>query len=354
MSVLGLLAIFALLLTNAYCVAAEFALVVVRRSQVQIWVSEGRSGAQAVARALDRLSDSFAATQLGITLSSIGLGFLGEPALARHLEAPLGAIGFGTAAVHAVAVGIAFAIVTFLHVVLGELMPRAIGLNRAPAVALACAPSLIWIARIFRPAIVVLNGAGNTALRALGVPPARHGTNTHSATELAALVREAGDAGELRSDAAQMLGNVFRITGKCVADVMVPRDQVKAVPREIAIEPLLEIIREEGFTRFPVYQGTLDNVVGVLHAKDVLYLHSLALLVILEDVLRPQLEVAPDVSLSDALRLFRRERRHLAVVRGPDGLLQGIITLEDVLEQIVGAIEDEQDVGDAQQSGEWS
>ena len=167
------------------------------------------------------------------------------------------------------------------------------------------------------------------------------------------LVREAGDAGELRSDAVQMLGNVFRITDKCVADVMVSRDNVKAIPRDIAMEPLLDIIREEGFTRFPVYQGTLDNVVGVLHAKDVFYLHSLSLLVILEDALRPHQEIAPDTSLSDALRLFRRERRHLAVVRGPDGLMQGIITLEDVLEQIVGAIEDEQDVGDAQ-SGEWS
>ncbi|HEY8119882.1 MAG TPA: hemolysin family protein, partial [Myxococcota bacterium] len=248
MSWLGLVAIFALLLANAYCVAAEFALVSVRRSQVQLWVSEQRRSATAVARALDRLDDSFAATQLGITLSSIGLGFLGEPALARGLEAPLHALGFGAAGIHGVAVGVAFTIVTFLHVVLGELMPRAIGLNRAPAVALACAPSLIWIARIFRPAIAVLNGAGNLGLRALGVPPARHGANTHSAMELAALVRDAGDAGVLRSDAVQMLGNVFRISDKRVIDVMIPRDQVRAIPRDIAMEPLLDLIREEGFT----------------------------------------------------------------------------------------------------------
>jgi len=253
-----------------------------------------------------------------------------------------------------VAVAVAFAIVTFLHVVLGELMPRAIGLNRAPRVALACAPSLLWIARLFRPAIAVLNGAGNLGLRALGVPPAQHGANTHSATELAALVRDAGDAGVLRSDAVQMLGNVFRISDKRVIDVMIPRDQVKAIPRNIAMEPLLDLIREEGFTRFPVYEGTLDHVVGVLHAKDVFYLHSLSMLVILEDALRPHQEIAPDVSLADALRLFRRERRHLAVVRGEGGSVLGIITLEDVLEQIVGAIEDEQDVAEAQKPGEWS
>jgi putative hemolysin len=188
----------------------------------------------------------------------------------------------------------------------------------------------------------------------IGVPPAGHGENTHSAAELALLVREAGAAGELRSDAAQMLGNVFRITDKTVADVMIPREQVKAIPRSVAMEQLLDFIREEGFTRFPVYDGTLDRIVGVLHAKDVFYLHSLSLLVILDDALRPHQEIAPDVSLADALRLFRRQRRHLAVVRGADGRVQGIITLEDVLEQIVGAIEDEQDAADAQRSAGWS
>ncbi len=354
MSVLGLLAIFALVLLNAYFVATEFALVAVRRSQVQIWVSEGRRGAVATARALDRLDGSIAATQLGITVASIGLGFLGEPALARILQPLVVAFGADSrVAVHGVAVGVSFALVTFLHVVVGELAPKALALDRPGPVALFCARPLLWFGLVFRPLIHVMNRAGNGLVRLIGVPPAGHGENTHSAAELAFLVREAGDAGRLRTDAAQMLGNLFRITDRTVADVMVPRDLVKAIPRDIAMEPLLDIIREEGFTRFPVYQGTLDNVVGVLHAKDVFYLHSLSLLVILEDALRPHLEIAPDTSLSDALRLFRRERRHLAVVRGPDGLMQGIITLEDVLEQIVGAIEDEQDVGDAQ-SGEWS
>jgi putative hemolysin len=355
MSWLGLVAIFALILLNAYFVATEFALVAVRRSQVQIWLSEGRPGAAAAARALDRLDDAIAATQLGITLASIGLGFLGEPALARLLR-PL-AESFGAdsrAAAHGVAVGVAFALVTFLHVVVGELAPKALALDRPGPVALFCARPLLWFGAIFRPVIHVMNRAGNMLVRVIGVPPAGHGENTHSAAELALLVREAGDAGQLRSDAAQMLGNVFRITGRTVGDVMIPRDQVKAIPRNIAMEPLLDLIREEGFTRFPVYEGTLDRIVGVLHAKDVFYLHSLAQLVILDDALRPHQEIAPDVSLSDALRLFRRERRHLAVVRGADGAVQGIITLEDVLEQIVGAIEDEQDVADAQQPAEWS
>lgn len=355
MSWLGLVAIFALILLNAYFVATEFALVAVRRSQVQIWVSEGRRGAAATARALDRLDDAIAATQLGITLASIGLGFLGEPALARLLRPLVASFGADSqAAAHGVAVGVAFAVVTFLHVVVGELAPKALALDRPGPVALFCARPLLWFGTAFRPVISVMNRAGNLLVRVLGVPPAGHGENTHSAAELALLVREAGDAGRLRSDAAQMLANVFRISDRTVADVMIPRDQVKAIPRGIGMEPLLDLIREEGFTRFPVYDRTLDDVVGVLHAKDVFYLHSLSQLVILEDALRPHQEIAPDVSLADALRLFRRQRRHLAVVRGADGVVLGIITLEDVLEQIVGAIEDEQDAADARRPAEWS
>ena len=355
MSWLGLVAIFALILLNAYFVATEFALVAVRRSQVQIWVSEGRAGAAAAARALDRLDDAIAATQLGITLASIGLGFLGEPALANLLEPVVANVGAESrAATHAIAIGLSFALVTFLHVVVGELAPKALALDRPGPVALFCARPLLWFGAVFRPVIHVMNRAGNQLVRLIGVPPAGHGENTHSAAELALLVREAGDAGQLRSDAAQMMGNLFRITDKTVADVMIPRDQVRAIPRTIAMEPLLDLVREEGFTRFPVYDGTLDRVVGVLHAKDVFYLYSLAQLVILDDALRPHQEITPDVSLADALRLFRRERRHLAVVRGADGRVQGIITLEDVLEQIVGAIEDEQDEDEARERREWS
>ncbi len=257
MRALALAAILVLLLANAYCVATEFALVAVRRSQVRLWISEGRRGAQALADALDHLDDAFASTQLGITLASIGLGYLGEPAIASAVEPLLRAIGAGSwLAIHATAIAFSFALVTVLHVILGELMPRAIGLNRAPAVALACAPSVVVLARVFRPLVSLFNGIGNFLLRLLGIPPARHSANTHSAGELALLVREAGDAGELRSDAAQMLGNVFRISDKCVADVMVSRDRVKAVPRNIPMDQLLDWIREEGFTRFPVYAGT--------------------------------------------------------------------------------------------------
>jgi len=344
MTALGLLAIFALVLANAYFVATEFALVAVRRSQVQLWVAEGRRGAGAAARAIHHLDDAIAATQLGITLASIGLGFLGEPALARLVEPLLAAVGLDSfAAVHGFAVAVAFSIVTFLHVVVGELAPKALALDRPGEVALACARPLLVFARVFRPVLVVMNGAGNALVRGFGVRPAGHSGRVHSAQELQLLVSEAGEAGRILPDAARMLDNLFGISQKRVRDVMVPRERVLAVPRTIGEGALLDLILEEGYTRLPVYDGGLDKVVGVLHSKDLLHLYTKQRVVVLADAIRPHDEMRPDLSIADALRRFRRDHRHLALVREPDGPLLGIVTLEDVLEEIVGEIEDEHD-----------
>jgi CBS domain containing-hemolysin-like protein len=341
----ALLALLALVLANAYFVATEFALVAVRRSEVQLWVAEGRRGAAAAGRAIQHLDDAIAATQLGITLASIGLGFLGEPALARLAEPVLAAAGVdGFVAVHGVAVALAFAVVTFLHVVVGELAPKALALDRPGEVALACARPLLVFARVFRPVLVVMNGAGNALVRGLGVRPAGHSGRVHSPQELQLLVSEAGEAGRIVPDAALMLDNLFRLSTRRVRDVMVPRERVLAVPRTIGEDALLDLILEEGYTRLPVYDGGLDKVVGVLHTKDLLHLHTKQRVVVLADAIRPHDELRPDLPIVDALRRFRRDHRHLAIVREPDGPLLGIVTLEDVLEEIVGEIEDEHDL----------
>jgi CBS domain containing-hemolysin-like protein len=349
---LGLGAIGLLVLANAYFVATEFALVAVRRSQVTLWLAEGRRGAAATSRAIERLDDAIAATQLGITLASIGLGFVGEPALAGLLAPPLHAAGFeGSLAVHGVAVAIAFALVTFLHVVVGELAPKALALDRPGEVALRCAASLLAFGRAFRPVLWLMNGAGNGLVRLLGVTPAGHGGRVHSPEELQLLVSESSDAGVIRPYPARILGNVFRISRTRLRDVMVPRERVLAVPRGIGIEALVDLLLEEGYTRIPVYDGTLDNVIGILHAKDVFHVYANQRVVVLADALRPHLELPPDLSLAEALRRFRRERRHMAVVREPGGPVLGIATLEDVLEEIVGEIEDEHDVPSAGREG---
>ena len=343
-SLVGALIVAALILANAYFVAIEFALVAVRRTQIQIWVKDGRRGAAAAAEAIRHLDDAIAATQLGITIASIGLGFVGEPLVARLIHPLLGMAGIGSAvAVHSVAVAIAFALITFLHVVVGELAPKAIALDRPGRVALWGAGPLLIFGRIFRPLLIVMNGAGSWLVRAFGVHLSGHASAVHSPEELSLLVSEAREAGRIRPYAGRILGNVFRISRTRVRDVMVPYQQVFSV--EVSEDPdyLLDVLRETGFTRLPVYRGSLDNVVGILHTKDLFHLYAKQRVVILADALRPVVEIHPDLPVVDALRRFRTGRKHLAVVREPGGPMLGVCTLEDVLEEIVGEIEDEHD-----------
>jgi CBS domain containing-hemolysin-like protein len=341
---LGLVAVPALVLANAYFVATEFALVAVRRSQVKLWVAAGRRGAASVAAATEHLDDAIAATQLGITIASIGLGWLGEPALARLLVPALAVLGIESmAAVHGIATAIAFTLITFLHVVLGELAPKAIALDRPGEVALICARPLLIFGRVFRIVLVVMNGAGNRLVRALGVQPSGGAQRIHSAEELTLLVAESREAGEIRPEQGRILGRVFRISRTRVKNVMVPRERVFAIDVRTEPEGLLERLREEGYTRLPVYDGSLDRIVGILHTKDLFHLYAKTRLVLLGDAIRPATELRPEAAIGDALRGFRRERRHMAVVREPGGPVLGIVTLEDVLEEIVGEIEDEHD-----------
>jgi CBS domain containing-hemolysin-like protein len=343
-SALGLFSIAALVAANAYFVASEFSLVAVRRSQVRLWQREGRRGAGAAARAIGRLDDAIAATQLGITLASIGLGFLGEPVLARLLEPTLAALGVAsTGAVHGAAIALSFAAVTFVHVVAGELAPKAIALDRPGPVALWCAGPLLWFSRLTRPAIWAMNGCGNALVRALGVRPAGEAGRVHSAEELSLLVSEASESGLIRPDQGRLLGNVFALSRRRVVDVMVPRLRVFAVPCTVSRDELLDLLCEEGYTRLPVFDGSIDHVIGVLHAKDVFHLVARTKAVVLQDAIRPVFELPPDLPVMVALARFRRARQHLAVVRAVDGPLLGIVTLEDVLEEIVGEIEDEHD-----------
>jgi CBS domain containing-hemolysin-like protein len=311
---------------------------------VKLWERERRRGAAATARALARLDDSIAATQLGITIASLGLGALGEPLLADLLERPLARLGLGGAfEAHSIALAVAFGAITFAHVVAGELAPKALALDRPGAVALACSGPLLVFARMFRPVLWAMNGSGNALVRAFGIRPAAEAGRVHSPEELQLLVSEAHEAGAIRPTIGRMLGSVFAISRTRVRDVMVPRERVFAIPRRIDPEALLDRLREEGYTRLPVYEDTLDRVVGVLHTKDLFHLYAKKRVVVMEDAIRPLLEMRPDLDVTAALGEFRRGRSHLAVVREPAGPLLGIVTLEDVLEEIVGEIADEHD-----------
>jgi CBS domain containing-hemolysin-like protein len=344
LSLLGLLGVVVLVATNAFFVATEFALVAVRRTQVEVWVAEGRRGAHAIQTAIEHLDDAIAATQLGITLASLGLGWIGEPALAGLIRPMLLAIGVESAVVvHALALTFAFSAITFVHVVAGELAPKALALDFPGRVALVCTRPLLVFGRAFRPILQFMNGAGNALVRAFGVKPAGQAQSVHSPDELSLLVSESRAAGAIRPYSGRILGNVFRLGRTRVCEVMIPREGITAVPSEIDPEDLLDLLRESGFTRLPVYEGSLDHIVGVLHTKDLFHLYARERVVVMRDAIRSVTQFDPDLPIVDALRQFRRERRHLAIVRAGDGPVLGVCTLEDILEEIVGEIEDEHD-----------
>ena len=343
--ILGLLAVPLLVLLNAFFVAAEFSLVAVRWTKVEEMVKDKKRGAQAVKDAVSRLDDAIAATQLGITLASLGLGWVGEPAVAHLLQPFLQVLPFGwqEAVSHTISVTVAFSFITFLHVVVGELAPKALALQRPDILSLFIAAPLLLFARITRPAIAVMNGAGNWVVRRLGVEPLQTRQLVHSVEELNLLVQETRRAGVIAADQAEYLTNVFRLSQKTVGDIMVPRAKMASLDIHDSDEKILDAIREGAHTRMPIYDGEVNKIVGILNTKDLFYIFSLRGVIVLADAIRPAMFFPPHKPVFEALRDFRKTRQHLAVVRTASGAVLGIVTLEDVLEEIVGEIEDEHD-----------
>ena len=342
---LSLLSIPALVALNGFFVAAEYALVAVRKTRVEELVAQGVKGAKAVDAAVRDLSRFIAGTQLGVTLSSIGLGFVGEPALAQLLDPPFHAL-FGPwhgAATHTVATVLAFLLVTFLHVVFGELIPKALALQNPDRGSLWLARPLTAFVRITRPLLIVMNGVSTFILRLLGCRPVNGEEAAHSIDELILLIEDTEEAGVLDADQADFVQNVFRLSDKHVRDCMVPREKMAALELSAPPDKILEAVRSGAHTRMPVYEGQIDNIVGIVNTKDLFYLFSLQGVVVLQDALYPALYLPPGESLDNALRLFRKARRPMALVRDEQDHILGLITLEDVLEEIVGDIEDEHD-----------
>jgi CBS domain containing-hemolysin-like protein len=341
---LGLISIPALVGLNAFFVAAEFALVAVRKTRIEQLLAAGTKGARSALAAVEHLDRTIAATQLGITLSSIGLGWVAEAALAHSLSAVFSSLPdpLDWLARHSVAGAIAFVIVTFLHVVFGELFPKTIALQTPDSVALWVSRPLGWFATLTRPLIVVMNGTGNYFVRLCGFKPSPESA-VHSVEELALLIEDTEEAGILDPDQAELVQNIFALSATLVRDCMVQREKTSAIEINMPLNKVLEKVREIGHTRLPVYEGELNNIVGIVNSKDLFFLLHQDRVFVLEDAIYPAVFLKPEEEISNALRLFRKAKRHLAVVRDEEGTMLGIITLEDVLEEIIGDIEDEQD-----------
>lgn len=344
-AILGLLSVPLFVAINGLFVAAEFALVAIRRTRIEEMVNRGQKGAKAIEAAVTNLDRSIAATQLGITLASISLGWVGEPALGRLVE-PLFVFlpgRWSAVATHSVASVIAFLLITFMHVVFGELIPKTMALQKPDGTALWVAAPLNLFAKAARPLIHAMNGTGNFILRAWGFQPASGRDMVHSIEELKLLIEDTEEAGVLGETQAEVVQKAFRLAGKRVRDCMIPRDKMAVLELTMPPDKVLESVRLGAHTRMPVYQGEFDNIVGIVNTKDLFHLFSLKGIVILHDAIYPPLFLSPDEDIATAMQTFRKAHRPMAVVRGGDGKILGLITLEDIVEEIVGEIEDEHD-----------
>jgi len=343
-TVAGLLSLPVLIGLNGFFVAAEFALVAVRRTRIEELVTRGIKGAGAVQTAIDQMTRSIAATQLGITLCSIALGWVAEQGLVQLLDWIFEPIPSPARwiAKQSIAVAVAFGLVTVCHVIFGELIPKSLALQSPDRLAIWLARPFNWFVLVTRPAVILINGTAAGVLKLFGFKQPEE-CNVHSVEELALLIEDTEEAGVLNPEQAELVQNVFRLSNKKVADCMVPRDKMASLELMTPSDKVLEAVRSGAHTRMPVYDRELDNVVGIVNTKNLFYLFSLHGVVVLEDAIYPALFLKPDEEVANALRLFKKAKRPMALVRDDAGKIHGLITLEDILEEIIGDIEDEHD-----------
>ncbi len=343
-STLGLLAVVVLVLANGFFVATEFAIVAVRRSRLEQLAAEGVASARAAQEVVGHLDAYIAACQLGITMASLALGWIGEPAFAHLIEPPLEALvgQFAPAASHAVAVGTSFAIITALHIVIGELAPKGLALQRPEA-------TTLWIARpiqifhvLFRWPITLLNAIGNGVLRLVGLEPAAGHEMVHSVEELRVLVTASQAAGAVDASEARIAAHVFGFSELTAGELMTPRTEIQAIRRDTSLPELLALLAVGTHGRLIVYERTLDEVVGVLHVRDVFrVLQEPAESFSLEALMRPPLIVPETKEAAVLLDEMRAAHRGLAVVLDEYGGTAGIVTIEDLVEALVGRIDED-------------
>jgi putative hemolysin len=343
-----LVAVLALVLANAFFVAAEFALVSARRSRLEEMARAGDRKAMLAARAIQSLSRYLAATQLGITLASLALGWIGEPALAHLFDQlftwlPAGARSVAT---HSVAVVIAFGLITSLHIILGEQVPKSIAIVAPEQASRWLAVPLIAFTWVMAVPTKLLNGASNRTLRLFGLRPPGEQERVHSPEELRILVEQSQEWGTLGAQDARLLEGVFEFSEKTAEEVMTPRTDVVAIPADATVEAAADVVAESRRSRYPVYNETLDDVVGIVHAKDILRAIRQTPGARVGTLTRPPLVVPGTREVEDVLADMKRLKNHMAVVLDEYGGTAGVVTMEDLLEEIVGPIVDEFDAAE--------
>lgn len=351
-TIFNLFIIAFLLFSNGFFVASEFAMVKVRKTRIEQLVNEGNFNAKIALEALKDLDKFIAAVQLGVTISSIGLGWVGEGTLAHIIEPVFAFLpGIGkNIATHTASVSIAFALITFFHVVLGELIPKSIALEYTEKTALWVARPMQFLTFIFNPFIWLLNGFGNFVLKAMNIPHSHKGSLVHSTEELDMLVNASYDGGVLNETEKDMLHNVFKFSDLTAKQVMVPRTDMVCIPVDMPMEELNKLAAENQYTRYPVYEEDIDHIIGLVHVKDLYSLSIKDEVCPISKILREVLLVPETITMDNLVFEFKKRKGQMAIVVDEFGGTSGLVTLEDVIEEIFGDVQDEFDEEEEEES----
>lgn len=338
---------FFLVFLNGFFVAAEFAIVKVRASQIEIQAKSGSRMAKTAKHITQHLDAYLAATQLGVTLASLGLGWIGEEVMEHILRNVLFTFGaspefIGSFAKTAAPI-IAFAIITVLHIVFGELAPKSIAIQRPIGITMGVSLPLHFFYVVFRPFIWLLNSLANLLLKLIGINAASGHETAHSSEELQYLLEQGKESGVLDINEHELIKNVFDFNERVVKNIMVPRTKISGIEMNMPEGEILETILKEGYSRIPVYDETIDKIIGVIHAKDVLPIVAGKKTMILKDIIRKPFFIPETKKINDLLKEFQQRRIQLAIVLDEFGGTAGMVTLEDIVEELVGEIQDEFD-----------
>jgi CBS domain containing-hemolysin-like protein len=334
--------IFVLVFLNGFFVAAEFAMVKVRGSRIDTLVQEGHKRAKVASHLMDHLDAYLSTCQLGITLASLGLGWIGEPAIARMLEPLFEKLNLSGSFVHPLAFIIGFSFITVLHIVLGELMPKSVAIRKAETITLLTARPLIFFRKVMNPFIWILNGTAGILLRPFGIDTSEDSSSAHTEEEIRILVKESHKSGLIDKTELTLVDNIFDFAETNAREIMIPRTEMSVLYGNLSFEENKSIALREMHTRYPVCEKDKDNIIGFVHIKDLLKVSDNSIHDI-RDVMRPMTTVPESMPISTLLKLMQKRKSQIAILIDEYGGTSGLVTLEDIMEEIVGEIQDEFD-----------
>jgi CBS domain containing-hemolysin-like protein len=345
--IVNLLLIALLIALTGFFVAIEFAIVKVRPSRIAQLIAEGKKGAVSAKKVVSHLDEYLSTCQLGITVTALGLGWLGEPTVERLLHPVLKVLNLNESVTHILSFGLAFASVTFLHVVMGELAPKTVAIQKAEAVTLYFSRPIIWFNKIMFPFIWILNGSARLLARLLGLKPSSEHETAHSEEELRILLSDSFQSGEINQNELRYVNNIFEFDDRLAKEIMVPRTEMSCITIDDTVNEVLKRVKCENYTRYPVMDGDKDNIIGIINVKALLMAiimnmnHKEELKV--KSIIRPVIHVIETTPIHDLLMKMQREHTHMAILIDEYGGTSGLVTVEDMIEEIVGEVRDEFD-----------